>query len=454
MNNDKNEKKDPQHTPMSRRAALKLMGAGVAGAVGIYYGLNSGLFKKIIKSADDEKHILPITTRENRGNKDRVSLLGFGCMRFPVIEKGKPDIDEEMAMEMIDYAYQHGVNYFDTAWIYHEGISEVFIGKALKRYPRGTFFLADKLPTWLIDSLDKAKEIFQTQLDRCQVEYFDYYLLHSLGNPEVYDRVYEEYGVYEYLRQEKEQGRIRQLGFSFHGNKDNFPYLLDKHKWDFVMIQANYYDWDKDGEFLYNELAKRNIPCIIMEPIRGGMLATLNPGAVRIFNRANPHRSVASWALQYIASKPNVLTVLSGMSLMNHVVDNVHTFTDFAPMTDSEHDTVQQALKEFLRLSPIPCTECRYCVPCPAGIEIPGIFGVYNQCVSQSYVPDIHNTADPEFNQKKRIFLGSFNDKIAKRQQAERCINCDECVKNCPQSIPIPEKLNEIASLINELKKM
>lgn len=454
MSKDTNKKTDPTNNPMSRRAALKLMGAGIAGAVGIYYGLNSGLFKKIIKSAEDEKQILPITTRENRGNKDNVSLLGFGCMRFPVIEKGKPNIDEEVAMEMIDYAYRHGVNYFDTAWIYHEGISEVFIGKALKRYPRDTFFLADKLPTWLIDSLDKAKEIFQTQLDRCQVEYFDYYLLHSLGNPEVYDRVYEEYGVYEYLRQEKEQGRIRQLGFSFHGNKDNFPYLLDKHKWDFVMIQANYYDWDKDGEFLYNELAKRNIPCIIMEPIRGGMLATLNPGAVRIFNRANPNRSVASWALQYIASKPNVLTVLSGMSLMDHVVDNVNTFTNFQPMTNSEHDTVQQALKEFLRLSPIPCTECRYCVPCPAGIEIPGIFGVYNKCVSQSYVPDISNTADPEFNQKKRIFLGSFDEKIAKRQQAERCINCDECVKNCPQSIPIPEKLNEIASLISELKKM
>lgn len=439
---------------INRRTALKMMGAGVVGAVGIYYGLESGLFKKVIRNAKDEDQILPVTTRKNRRNQDKVSLLGFGCMRFPVLEKGKSEINEELAIEMIDYAYQRGVNYFDTAWIYHEGMSEKFIGKALKKYPRESFFLADKMPTWLIDSLDKGTEIFQAQLDRCQVEYFDYYLLHSLGKPDVYDRVYEEYGLYEYLNQEKKKGRIRQLGFSFHGHRDNFPYLLDKHPWDFVMIQANYYDWDKDGKYLYNELVKRNIQCIIMEPIRGGMLATLNPGAVRILKRADSNRSVASWALQFIASKPNVLTVLSGMTHIDHVVDNVNTFTNFEPMMDNEHSIVQQALKEFLRLSPIPCTECRYCVPCPAGIEIPGIFGVYNQCVSQSYVPDITNTSDPEFKQKKRIFLGSFNDKIPRKQQADRCINCDQCIITCPQSIPIPDKLSEIATLIDQLNKI
>lgn len=439
---------------ISRRKALQMIGAGVAGTFGIYYGLEKGLFSKQDKeSSREDDSLLRVTTRENWRNKDQVSLLAFGCMRFPLIEKGKPEIDEEQSLAMIDYAYQRGVNYFDTAWIYHEGLSEVFLGKALTRYPRESYYLVDKMPTWVVDSPDKAKEIFQEQLNRCQAEYFDYYLLHSLGKPEAYEKVYEEYGVYEYLLEEKKKGRIRQLGFSFHGKPETFPYFLDKQDWDFVMIQANYYDWDIDAEYLYNEVEKRNMQCMIMEPLRGGMLANLNPGARRILQRANPDRSIASWALQYIASKPNVLTVLSGMSHMNHVKDNLRTVTDFKPMTDQEHQSVLQALAEFRRLSPIRCTECRYCVPCPAGIEIPGIFGVYNQCVSQSNVPDLNNPEDPDFNEKKRVFMGSFNARIPARQQAHRCIECGQCEENCPQKIEIVKKLKEIATLTDALKK-
>lgn len=440
--------------PMSRRKALKIIGAGIAGAAGVYYGLNRGLFNKLSKSIEKEGDtLLPVTTRKNRRNGDDVSLLAFGCMRFPLIERGKPEINEELSIEMIDYAYKRGVNYFDTAWIYHEGLSERFIGKALKKYPRESFYIVDKLPTWLIDSLDKAKEVFQEQLDRCGVEYFDYYLLHSLGNPSVYEKVYEELGVLQYLLEEKKQGRIRQLGFSFHGHRNNFPYFLDKHDWDFVMIQANYYDWDIDAKHLYEEIEKRNMQCMIMEPLRGGMLANLNPGARRILERADSNRSIASWALQYIASKPNVLTVLSGMSHLDHVKDNLRTLSNFTPMTDQEHKTVQQALAEFRRLSPIPCTECRYCVPCPAGIEIPGIFGIYNQCVSQSNVPDINNPADPDFKEKRRVFLGSFDSKIPARQQAHRCIECGQCEETCPQSIQIIQRLKEIATLTDKLKR-
>lgn len=269
---------------MGRRQALKYMALGGVGLLGTCYGLDK---TGIIHFTDEEvKRPIkegPVTTRTDAsGNK--VSLLGFGCMRFPMRDGA---IDEELTMKMVDYAYHHGVNYYDTAYIYLGGKSEAMIGKALSRYPRETYYLADKMPTWLVNGLDSAKSIFQEQLDRCGVQYFDYYLMHSLNAYEQFKQIYLDYGVLDYLKEERRKGRIKHLGFSFHGNLEFFEYLMKWHdeakaedKWEFVQIQLNYFDWEdpyQQSAKLYKMLEERNIPAVIMEPVRGGMLATLNP---------------------------------------------------------------------------------------------------------------------------------------------------------------------------------
>lgn len=289
---------------MNRRTALKLLTGGGIAALAAYYGLSH----KEISTFLDEDSFLEnkpddadrVIVRKDKITGDSVSLLGFGCMRFPVIKKGEPAIDEKLSLKMIDFGYRHGINYFDTAYPYHEGLSETFIGKALKRYDRNSFYLADKLPTWLIESLDDAKRIFNEQLQKCQVTYFDFYLLHALTDQETYDHVYEELGVLEYLKELKVAGKIRRLGFSFHGDLDFFKYLLGKHNdWDFVQIQYNYYDEndpEQNSGILYKLLEEKNIQVIVMEPVRGGTLATLNKTAVAMLKNAEPKMSTASWA--------------------------------------------------------------------------------------------------------------------------------------------------------------
>ncbi|MDR1405812.1 MAG: aldo/keto reductase [Prevotellaceae bacterium] len=445
-----NKTAESRERTVTRRQALKYAGAGIAGAAGLWFGVKHTLLKDYF-SGEDDKDLRPVATKTDPRTGAAISLLAFGCMRLPLVEQGKPDIDEPRAMEMIDYAYRHGVNYFDTAWFYHQGLSETFIGKALQRYPRETFHLADKMPGRMVKSLDHAKEIFAEQLKKCQVDYFDFYLLHSIGSVEDYDRVYEEYGVYHYLAQQKAEGRIRRLGFSFHGHRNDFPYFAGKHEWDFAMIQANYLDWDADGAFLYNELEQRNIPCLIMEPVRGGMLATLNPDAVQILKEADANRSAASWAIQWIASKPNVLTVLSGMTTLEQVKDNVKTMAGFEPMTEAQHATVAKALAAFQRVKPVPCTECEYCMPCPAGVNIPLVFKTYNKCVSESNVPDPNAPRNGDFRKKRRAFLASMNNFIAEKERATRCIGCNHCLPLCPQRIAITDQMHEISGLIKAL---
>jgi len=442
------ENKTPEKKPnlITRRQALKYIGFGAVAAGG-YIGLK----KYFSEGTVEEKDLRPVSTNVHVATGANISMLAFGCMRLPLIEKGKPEIDEPLAMKMIDYAYQRGVNYFDTAWFYHQGQSETFIGKALKQYPRETFYLADKMPGRVIKSLEQAKEIFAEQLVKCQVDYFDFYLCHNISKVEDYVRIYEEYGVLDYLIEEKAKGRIRRLGFSFHGKKEDFNYFLDKYPWEFVMIQNNYLDWEVDGKYLHEELGKRDIPCLIMEPIRGGMLATLNPDAVKILKQADDKKSVASWALRWIASKPNVLTTLSGMSIMEHVKDNVQTFVDFKPMTDEENKVVSAALAAFQRVKPVPCSECDYCMPCPAGVNIPNVFKAYNKCVSESNVPDLNAPRDSEFKKKGKAFHASMTNAIPEKERADRCIGCDKCLPLCPQDIQITEKMLEIKNMLKEL---
>lgn len=450
-------KKNPSDTLIDRRHAIKIMVGGMASSMLYMSSCKSESFsnkKSIVNSSSTAGQV---TTRLDYKSGKMLPLLGFGCMRFPVIQRGKPDIDEEYAMQMIDVAYNSGVNYFDTAWPYHEGLSETFVGKALKKYPRESYFLADKMPTWAVNNIEDAKNIFSQQLEKCQVDYFDYYLLHALNSQSSFEKVYEQIGTLEFLQQMKKEGKIKNLGFSFHGSVEFFEFLLEKYDiWDFVQIQLNYFDWDdarQQSGKLYRMLEEKNIPVIVMEPLRGGMLARLNPTTEKVFKENDPDVSLASWAFRYVATFPNVVCVLSGMSTMEHVIDNINTFTDFKPLDRNELLVVNKALSVFKEVKPEPCTACRYCMPCPYGVDIPGVIDVYNKNLGTFNVPNLNSPRDEEFKRKKRVFLNSYTNHIDHKAKAHRCINCSKCVDLCPQDIDIPKFMRKMDNLVASLKK-
>ncbi len=362
------------------------------------------------------------------------SILGYGCMRLPKLWEDKPDIDYEEGQKLIDYAYAHGVNYFDTAYPYHEQKSEAFVGQALKKYPRESFYLADKLPGWLVEKKEDVSRIFETQLERCQVDYFDFYLCHALSREKF--EVYEKFDIYSELKARKDRGQIRHLGFSFHDTPEALEEIIDKYEWDFVQIQLNYLDWERqDAKRQYEICCERGIPCVIMEPVRGGALANLSPDASDVLKTANPDASVASWAIRYAASLPGVMTVLSGMTTYEQVVDNVSTMEDFKPLDASEYATLEKAKIIFLENTTIPCTGCRYCMDCPAGVDIPKMFAVYNNYRISRFAPS---------------FVGAYGEMGG--QSADACVACGACMEHCPQFIKIPERMAEIRECIKGLK--
>lgn len=381
----------------------------------------------------------------------RVSLLGFGCMRLPRLSPEKQDIDSALGEKMIDYAYHRGVNYFDTAYPYHDGKSELFIGRALEKYPRESFCLADKMPTWLLHEEKDGKRIFGEQLTKCRVDYFDFYLCHSLGSEEGFVKAYERTKILDYLRGEKKAGRIRRLGFSFHGSPDELEKILKHNDWDFVQIQLNYLDWDfQDAKRQYRILADRGIPCIVMEPVRGGNLNTLCEEAVGVLKAARPDRSVASWAIRFAASLPNVLTVLSGMTAMDQVEDNVKTMTDFEPLTQEDYEVLKKALRAYLQAGTIPCTGCRYCMDCPSGVDIPKVFAVYNKCATEGHLP-VSFGREASGGENMKLFLEVYG-KLPEPSRADHCVNCQKCMQLCPQKIHIPDRMREIAAMTSALR--
>lgn len=374
-----------------------------------------------------------------KGTREAVSLLGFGCMRLPLAEKDKQNINYERAQEMMDFAVANGVNYFDTAYIYHDGMSETFIGQVLQKYPRENFCLANKMPIWLLENPEDIERIFSEQLKKCKVEYFDYYLLHNLNNESFANS--EKLGVYNFLKKKKEQGKIRKLGFSFHDKACNLETIINAHKWDFCQLQINYLDWElQDARYQYEIAANRGIPVIVMEPVRGGALANLSDDAVALLKKERPRDSVASWAIRYAAQLPNVLTVLSGMSNMEQLKDNIKTLSPLFPLTEKEHEVLQEALVVYRLSGTIPCTACRYCMECPAGVDIPKVFTIYNQyMLSQS---------------SSRNFTFTFHYNIlGSERQAYRCTECGQCEPLCPQGIQISKRLKEITAQIEELTK-
>ncbi len=360
-----------------------------------------------------------------------ISLLGFGAMRLPQIKKdGKDVIDYEKAREFIEYAYENGVNYFDTAYVYHGGFSEVFLRDALKKYPRESYYIADKLPMWDLKCEEDTERLFNIQLERLGTEYIDFYLMHSLGRYN-FDQALK-YNVYETLKKLQSQGKIKYIGFSFHDNTDMLTEIVNTYEWDFAQIQLNYLDWEtQNAKGQYEILTEKGIPAIIMEPVRGGALANLCEGANEILKGARPDKSIASWAIRYAASLPNVMTVLSGMSDITQVTDNVATISGFEPVTDEEMELIQKAADLYRKRDNIPCTGCAYCMPCPAGVDIPRLFKMYN---------------DYSMNLNMNGFKNEY-PKLDDNIKGYNCIKCGACEDLCPQSIEIRAKLDFLEDL-------
>jgi len=356
----------------------------------------------------------------------KTSLLGFGCMRFPRHRDGS--IHEEKAEKMIDTAYQSGVNYFDTAYIYHEGKSESFTGKVLDKYDRSTYCLATKLPCYMVETIEDARRIFQEQLDRLHKDYIDFYLLHALSGT-LFDKMVS-LEILDYLDQLKKEGKIRYIGFSFHDGYDAFEHIVSSREWDFCQIQLNYMDTESQAGLKGYELTEqKNVPLIIMEPIRGGALAKLPKSAAKYFKALEPEKSDASWALRWVASFPNVKVILSGMSNEKQVADNLDTFNNFEPLKEEEKQAVNNAVKVLRQRVKNGCTGCAYCMPCPAGVNIPSNFRIWNEYGMYHYVGETK---------------WSWNNDLADKDKAKNCIECGQCETICPQKLSIREDLKHL----------
>lgn len=392
--------------------------------------------------------------RSFRNTDKKISLLGFGGMRFPVIGEDNGNIDCEKAQAMIDYAYSRGVNYFDTAYMYHDGRSETFFKEALKKYPRDSFYLADKLPIWMgINTLEDAKARFAEQLQKCGVDYFDFYLLHNISSRETFEEKYLGLGILDYLISEKEAGRIKHLGFSFHGDVPLFKYLMELREWDFFQMQLNYLDWDDQrAREVYDLGAAAGCPCIVMEPVRGGSLVKLCDGAVKLLKAHRPEKSIASWAIRYAASKENVLTVLSGMSDIEQVIDNCNTIEKFEPLDEKEYEVLSAAIDEYRKNDTIPCTGCRYCSDCKAGIDIAGVFALYNEFVTGGKMPF---SLDGEIDDDYKAKAADFAMQMKKFDPVpSACIRCKACEEHCPQAIKISRMLGKINGMVKRFEEI
>ena len=456
---------DAKKKDISRRDFLKIVGISTAATAGL-----AGCGPKGTgASAHDAQGDVPtgkMTFRTNPKTGENVSLLGYGCMRWPTLpapEKGGNVIDQDAVNELIDYAMAHGVNYYDTSPVYVQGWSERSTGIALKRHPRDKFFVATKLSNFSNYTRENSIAMYRRSFEELQVDYIDYYLLHSVGNggSDTFRARYVDNGMIDFLMKEREAGRIRNLGFSYHGSKETFDEVLAMHEtvhWDFVQIQLNYLDWrygasskNVNADYLYGELEKRHIPAVIMEPLLGGRLSKVPEHIVTRLKQRAPEASMASWAFRFAGTFPGVLTVLSGMTYMEHLQDNLRTYSPLVPITDEEFDFLQQTADLMKQYPTIPCNDCQYCMPCPYGIDIPAILLHYNKCVNEGNLPTTSATAG--YRQARRAFLVGYDRSVPRLRQASHCIGCRQCVEHCPQSIDIPAELHRIDHYVEQLKQ-
>lgn len=395
-------------------------------------------------------------------NYEGVGLLGYGCMRWPMTKdaEGRDIIDQEAVNQLVDHALEHGVNYFDAAPIYLKGECEEATSIALNRHPRDKWILATKLSNFSKWDYESSKKMYEESLRVFKTDYIDYYLLHSLSGGSAFNTRFGETGIMDFLLEERRAGHIKHLGFSFHGDESGFDEMMalhDTYHWDFVQIQMNYIDWDYPGRrnsaasYLYEELSKRDIPIVIMEPIRGGALATLPQAQALKLKEREPDMSVASWAFRYLGSFPKILTVLSGMSNMEHLNDNLSTYCNLKKLSEDEIDMLYEIASDMENYPLIKCTGCEYCMPCPYGIDIPGIFRFYNKTINEgSYV---RTSEQKDYAMAKRRYLLQYDKSVESARQADHCISCGKCVSACPQHIPIPKELRRIDIYIEDLKQ-
>lgn len=430
---------------MDRRDFIKQISAGVA-SVGTLSVIGCNQQSK--SPEHSELKIGEMSYRSNSSTKDKVSLLGYGMMRLPMkevnAETHEQQIDQDEVNRLVDYAIEHGVNYYDTSPVYCMGKSEEATGIALKKYDRSKFFIATKLSNFdpSLQSFEGATKLYHDSMEKLGVTYLDYYLLHAVGGSMVdFNRRFVDNGMMEFLMKERAEGRIRNLGFSFHGRKEVFDEMMLLHEtyhWDFVQIQMNYFDWVQSEltSYMYGELEKRNISVVIMEPLLGGRLSKVPESVVQQMKKREPDRSAASWAFRFCGTYPMVMTALSGMTYMEHLEDNLLSFCPLKPITEEEKSFLSEMVDEMMRNPDIPCTGCQYCMPCPYGINIPGVFGYYNR-----------HKGDKEY------FVKGYDKEVEKERQADHCINCGTCLKMCPQHINIPEQMLKVNDFVEQLKQ-
>ncbi len=422
-----------------------------------------------------------MTVRMNPNSGDKVSLLGFGMMRLPVQAGGSArenqdsPIDQEAVNEMVDYALKHGVNLFDTSPVYCKGQSEHATGIALARHPRSSYFISTKLSNFSQElwSLEESKVMFEHSLQELQTDYIDYLLLHGLGMSGggrdaegAFRGRFLENGLLDWLVEQKQKGRIRNLGFSFHGSPETLAPILNLHDsgryhWDFALIELNYLDWqhaqqvnkrNSNAEYLYRELEKRGIPVLVMEPLLGGRLAKQPDAITHKLREQDSKYSPADWAFRFAGTPEGVLSVLSGMTYMEHLKANIRTYSPLKPLSAAEWELLMQLAKEIVELKAIPCTACNYCMPCPYGLNIPGIFAHYNKCIAEGTMPSIEGD-DNDFRRNRRAFLVGYDRSVPRLRQADHCIGCERCITHCPQRIDIPREMQRIDRFVDALRK-
>ena len=447
--------KKEQHN-MNRREFLRRIGIGAGSAMALMAMDPLSVMaqeKKSLKTGDNH-----MTYRVQHGSGEQISLLGFGMMRLPN--------NQDEVNQLVDYAIEHGVNYYDTAPMYMGGQSEVLMGNALSRHPRSKYYVATKMSNqnrrlW---SFDESKAMYERSMEKLKVDYIDYYLLHSIGGGmESLKGRFLDNGVLDFLLKEREAGRIKHLGFSYHGDVRDFDWLLDRQEeyhWDFVQIQMNFLDWrhaslrggrrtDADAEYLYDKCEKTGVQCVIMEPLRGGAFGRMAQELTDQLKAVRPDDSTARWAFRWVGSYPNILTTLSGMNRMDHLEEHIKTCSPLEACTEAENKLLAKIADEMSGFPTIPCTTCEYCMPCPYGVDIPGNFAYYNEAVNNHILPLPDKTA-ADFVARKQAFTDGFKKALPDQEKwAYQCQDCEVCLSKCPQQIRIP---NQMARIVETLR--
>ena len=444
---------------MSRREFLQRLGIGAGSAMAMTALEPFSAMAKRLENAAFEDGTVGMTYRTQNGSGEQISLLGFGMMRLP---NNQDEVDQ-----LVDYAIEHGVNYFDTAPMYMGGQSEVLTGNTLARYPREKFFVATKMSNqrrglW---NYDDSKRMYEQSFERLKVDYIDYYLLHSIGGGmETLEGRFLNNGILDFLLKEREAGRIKHLGFSYHGDVRDFDWLLDRqdeYGWDFVQIQMNFLDWrhaslrggrrvDADAEYLYGKCEKMGVQCVVMEPLRGGAFGNMAKEQREQLEAVHPDDSTARWAFRWVGSYPNILTTLSGMNRMEHLVENVKTFSPLVPCTEQENQLLAEIADQMSGYPTIPCTACEYCMPCPFGVNIPGNFSYYNEAVTSPLLP-LPDKSATDYAERKEQFIAGYKKNLPDAGTwASKCRDCEVCLSKCPQQIRIP---NQMARIVETLQK-